>query len=467
MHHHPAAQRLLTTAKAGWWCFLLLAICVRAQQPSFKMLRYDEDYSYLQTDTLRTAYDRYKYTALKKHSHIYFSHGGEIRAQAQHFTNENWGDIPQQNYTSYYTRLLLHSDFHFGKRARVFVQFNNTLAFGRVTGNRSIDQNTAAVQQAFADIALHSAATSSLVFRAGRQELLYGSQRIIAVREGPNNRQSFDAAKLVWKYKNVQADAFFGFPVKIKQGAFDDRLNRDETVWSIYTVRRKLPFIHNADLYYIGYHNRLKAWNQGEAEELRHSAGVRLWKKEGALNYDFEALYQFGRFGIQPIRAYTASLHVSYTFKTVWGKPTAALKTEIISGDRSSADGQLNTFHPLFPRGAYFGLAALIGPANLMDVHPSLSVSPTPALTFTADYDVFWRHRSGDGLYGPNVAQITSASSPELFIGHQIGVAAEYAPSAFLTLTPELLWFDAGPYIKSVTPGKDVWFAALTAQFKF
>jgi hypothetical protein len=130
-------------------------------------------------------------------------------------------------------------------------------------------------------------------------------------------------------------------------------------------------------------------------------------------------------------------------------------------------DDELNTFNPLFPRGAYFGLAALIGPANLVDVHPALIVRAGKKVTLSTDYDVFWRYSNNDGIYGPNAAVIFDGNSDNRFIGHQLGFAAEYEPGNFLKITPEIMWFFPGSYLKDVSMGKQVFFGAFTVQFKF
>lgn len=432
-------------------------------QYAFQNLRYNENYSYLRKDSTGSWYNRMKYSKLTANTTSYFTQGGEVRYLIQHYTNEDWGDIPVKSYNSFYTRFLYHTDIHFSKYFRFFNQFNSTFATGRVTPNRAVDENVLAIQQIFFDVQL----IPQLTLRIGRQELLYGSQRLIAVREGPNNRQSYDAAKVFWKKNNLQLDAYYSYPVRVQQGIFDDGFNEQEKLWSVYTVLTSVPIVHNIDLYYIGYANQNKRYNAGEGEELRHSIGTRIWKKSATWNYDFEALYQVGSWSNQSINAYTASLDISYQFNEVNTKPTVGLKTEIISGDKNNNDYQLNTFNPLFPRGAYFGLAALIGPVNLIDFHPNFSIKPFKNFEVSADYDVFWRYSVNDGIYGPNVALIFNDQSSNRFIGHQVGLAVAYQPNAFITLSPEAMWFYPGQYLKEVSPGKQVFFGAFTAQFKF
>lgn len=448
----------------GWrfMTFILLPLNLHAQY-KFQGLRFNENYEYLKSDTTDNWYQKMKFTPLNSSASFYLSQGGEVRYQFQHFTNEDWGESPVTSYNSFYTRFLYHTDFHISQYFRFFNQFNSTFAVGRVTPNRPIDENNLDIQQLFFDVYPHK----EITLRIGRQELLYGSQRLIAVREGPNNRQSYDAAKIEWKKKDFKMDAYYSHPVRVQQGVFDDKFNEREKLWSTYAVFNSVPIIHNIDLYYIGYYNQQKRYNSGIGEELRHSTGTRIWHTSSTWNYDFEALYQFGTWNNQFIIAYTASLDASYTFEKVKTKPTIGLKTEIISGDRSSSDNQLNTFNPLYPRGAYFGLAALIGPANLIDFHPSFSFNPSENLSISADYDVFWRYSVRDGIYGPNVVLIFDENSPNRFIGHQLGMACEYQPNSFLKITPEIMWFYPGAYLKDVSPGKQVFFGAFTTQFKF
>jgi len=441
---------------------ILLSNLANAQPFHFLNLRYDEDYSHLRNDSSNHWYNRMKFNPVSGSG--YLSAGGEIRYQTQYYRNEDWSNTPKPSYNAFYTRFLFHTDLQFGAGVRIFTQLASTFAEGRITPERSIDENQFNVHQLFVDWNFPEQ-TTQLTIRFGRQELLYGSQRLIAVREGPNNRQSFDAIKFMIKRGDWKIDLYYGRPVRIFTGALDDEFNKNVQVWSLYAV--KIFSTWHADLYYIGLQHREKTFLEGNEHELRHSVGTRIWRKKAPWSVDFEALYQFGSFGDSQISAYTASLNAAYVWDDLPLNPAIGLKTEIISGDRKTNDDRLNTFNPLFPRGAYFGLAALIGPSNLVDFHPSLSIAPSEALDFNMDYDLFWRYSTNDGIYGPNVTLIYGASSSNSFIGQQLGLSMEYRPSAFLTITPELMWFFAGPYLKDVSPGKNVSFAAITIQLKY
>lgn len=159
---------------------------------------------------------------------------------------------------------------------------------------------------------------------------------------------------------------------------------------------------------------------------------------------------------------------MSYTFLQTILKPQAGFKIEAISGDKNYDDGKLNTFNPLFPRGAYFGLAALIGPYNLLDAHPYVQVSLSKEVVFALDYDLFWRMSRNDGLYAVNGKRIYSGKAGRSkHIGRQLGASLEFPLGKYFDFKQEFTWFNAGKYLKQAGPGKDILMTGSTLTFKF
>ena len=78
-------------------------------------------------------------------------------------------------------------------------------------------------------------------------------------------------------------------------------------------------------------------------------------------DHNYEAAFPWGRFGSGGIRAWTPAS------ETGLGPVTARLApwAGIASGDHDPLDRTLGTFNALFPEGAYFREADLIGPHNL------------------------------------------------------------------------------------------------------
>lgn len=448
--------------------FIFTFFVIQAQELPFKQLRYDENYTPLARDTSANWYHQLKFNPVSKNKATYFSFGGEVRYQYFHFENQDWGEAPEDKDGFVLTRYLGHVDFHAGKHFRTFIQLQSSLAGGEAETPSPVDHNPLDLHQAFFDYSTRLNDRQNLTFRFGRQELSYGSQRLVAVREAPNNRQSFDAARLMYGSKNLKADLFYSYYVPAKSDIFDDSFNKNTQFWGVYNAFTKIPVIQNFDLYYLGLHKKTSVFDDGKGVETRHSIGARIWENTPGWQYDVEGLYQFGDFAGSTISAWTLSANISYTFYQTDLKPQAGLKTEAISGDKNYADGRLNTFNPLFPKGAYFGLAALIGPYNLLDAHPYVQVNLTKKLVLATDYDLFWRMNSNDGLYAVNGKLLYSGKAgTSNQIGYQLGSALEYTPNKYLFFRQELTWFNAGDYLKEAGPGKDILMVGSTITFKF
>src|SRR5262249_51221338 len=139
---------------------------------------------------------------------------------------------------------------------------------------------------------------------------------------------------------------------------------------------------------------------------------------------------------------------------------------DVISGD-SGPGGHLGTFNALFPRGSYFGEIALIGPANLIDVHPSLDLKLTDNLSLSADWDFFWRYSTGDGLYDNSGNVIRGPGGNERFIGHQLSVGLEQTLGRHTTINAAYSHFFTGDYLRSSGPAADVDFVAVWLTYRF
>ena len=98
-----------------------------------------------------------------------------------------------------------------------------------------------------------------------------------------NNRQSFDAVKLLYSQNNFKADLLFSHYVRSKPKIFDDGFNKNTKFWGTYIVRNKLPFLKNIDFYYLGLWKRMAAFDDGIGKELRHSIGARIWNNKNQL----------------------------------------------------------------------------------------------------------------------------------------------------------------------------------------
>lgn len=437
--------------------------------PPFRQSRYEEDYSFLkEPDCRREPLDKLKYIPFRREG-WFLSVGAEVRPYYEFYKNENWGTAPDDENGYLLQRYMLHTDFHFGSRVRLFGQFKSGIETGRRGGPRPPDEDQFDLHQTFADVLLWSKHKDSVTLRIGRQEIAYGSSRLVSVREGPNVRQSFDGARLILRIKSWQVEGVATKPVETNRGVLDDAPDHARSFWGVYAVRI-LPLLPggNVDLYYLGLDRKRVRYDQGVARERRHTVGTRLWGRPQSWDYNFEIVYQWGHFGAGPIRALTAASDMGHTFLSARWRPRIGIKADITSGDTNPADPKLGTFHPLFPRGSYFGQIAATGPLNHTDLHPELRLSPHQKATVTLDWLFFWRHSTHDGIYSVSGALLrTGQLSRARFVGHQPSLQLEWQADRHITVTLNYAHFLTGNFLKQTPPNKNMDYLGAWVTYRF
>lgn len=439
-------------------------------RPKYKLLRYDEDWSSLRDSARRTEeLDSIKYIPLSGSGDWYLSIGGEVREEYEWFRNPEWGQEPQDNNGHFLQRYMVHADLHMGDRVRGFFQIKSGLAKGRNGGPRPVDKDKLDIHQAFVEIAFPLGGKPTFVLRAGRQEMLFGSGRLVGVRDGPNVRQSFDGLRAVVRAGAWRVDGFFTKVVETRPGFFDDAPDHAQTFWGVYAVR-PLKFLSegNIDLYYLGIDRKRARFNQGTARERRHSIGMRLWGQKSAWDYNSEFVLQMGRFGRGDIRAWAVASDVGYTLNQLRFRPRFGLKADIASGDRDGSEHHLQTFNTLFPRGQYFGEIALIGLANLIDLHPSVDLHLAERITVSGDWDFFWRESVKDGIYGNLINLLrTGRTNRARYIGSQPSLSMEWKVNPHITFTTNYTYFFAGTFLRETSPGRNISYLMTHLAYRF
>ncbi|MCC7386587.1 MAG: alginate export family protein [Deltaproteobacteria bacterium] len=435
------------------------------QRPSYELLRYDEDYSFLADPTCRTdLWDRAKYLPLGASRTAYFSFGADLRERYEYLHSPDWGRDPQDPSGYFLHRLMLHGDLHLGSHFRGFVQLKSALLGDRTGGARPTDEDVLDLHQAFVDAIVGPGRMGTLTLRGGRQELAYGSSRLISVREGPNVRRSFDGLRVMHRLGTWQTDVLAFAPVETNPGIFDDGRERGQWLWGVYGAGPLLSRNLGIDVYYLGVRRPDAAFDQGTALELRHSLGTRVWGEPGDFDYNVELVYQWGRFGDGNISAWTVASDTGYTAKPWPTRPRFGLKADVTSGDTDPSDRNLQTFNPLFPRGNYFGEASLVGPRNHIDIQPSIDIHPVDALTITAAWMFFWRQSDADGLYRVSGApQVTAGSNLDRYVGSQGALTVEWEVERHLTFVGTYSHFFPGGFLQQSGVGKHVDFVGLWA----
>ena len=439
---------------------------------TYKLLTEDEDWSFLRDPALRQDFwDPLKYIRLRNgRDDWYISLGAWTRQDFERIGNDYWGQQPIQN-AFFLQRYMPYADFHLGKHFRWFIQLKSGIETFRQGGPRPIDEKRLDFEKGFLDVCF-GGEPNWIAFRAGRQELNYGSGRLVSVRQGPNVRQSFDGFKILSKVGTWHIDAWAVRPDLDDFGFFDNPPDHKTAFWGIYSTR---PFHRqiSADLYYLGIARKDATYNRGTANELRHSLGARLWRpiaeKTPGLDFDYEGVWQFGSFGAANIRAWTFASETGFSFPDKPLKPRFSLRSDISSGDNPTTP-TLGTFFPMFPIGNYFGVIADTGPGpmNFIDAHPRIQTVFPHDVSVMTDLVLYWRNSVHDGVYNVPGSLVRAAdNSLARFVGYRPGIEVKWQIDRHAYLQGDYGIFYAGRFIRETMPGQNLNYLAFWAGYKF
>ena len=342
---------------------------------AYKGLFYANDFSYLQDPCYNGPYflgDNLKGLCCGK-----LDIGGEVRARYHNERNfrarvpglrgagPSGLGLTTNDDDFWLTRLRLFANYRINETFRVYGEYLYADSAGEEFNNRPIEENRGEIQNLFLDTKL----TDNLVLRLGRQELLYGNQRLVSPLDWANTRRTFQGARGLYKGENWDIDGFFVHPVArtFENESKIDDANEDVDFYGAYATRKGLD-IGLIDFYYLGLSNQIGNFDY-------HTLGSRLsGATEGGTLYELEGGYQFGDnapgLGDHGAGFFTGGLGRKLNFGD-W-KPTIWAWYDIATGEQDFDDvgrGD-DSFDHLFPLAhKYLGFIDLFGRRNIQDVN--------------------------------------------------------------------------------------------------
>lgn len=373
------------------------------------------------------------------------------------------GDVAIDNWV--HQRIQAITALDYGDTFRVAAE----LTWGRMWGKRSDlappDEDEVDFPQLYAQARM-PLGSDVLEFRLGRQTLYYGSGRLLATREGANQRLAHDVARVSWQRgKDARVDVFVASPVQVKPETFDNTSHPDEFLfWSIYAVF-PLRKNHFADLYYIGIRDRDSIFAADGGTEARHTFGLRNWNAAGPFTYNTELIAQFGEVEGRRILAGAMSVEVTRALENMPFKPRLGLRADAISG--GAGGDTLHTFHPLFQANNYFNEGGFLAPSNLWNLNPLITLDLRKDVHVSLGVNFQWLFSTRDSIYGPPLQRLgepTRGGSQYLGTAFNASIEWEFAKgsSLFLGFTHH----EAGRALTDIG-GKDGTYLQAAVRFAF
>ncbi len=461
-------------------------------RPAYQVLPYNENWSVLpKVKDEGDFVDPIKHVPLSEDGSIWASFGGQIRLRLEAWDGFNFGAnaaggapfAGPNDDVFLLSRFLFHSDIHFGPNVRVFLEGKSALSTDRdlLGGRRTLEVDELDLQNGFVDVAIPFSDTGDkATIRAGRQELLFGKQRLVSPLDWANVRRTFDGISAPIKVGDWTVTPFWTKPVIVEKYEFNNLPDDDQDFMGVYAAGKIPTTDIGLDLYWLyldkdaiafnGVANVATGFNGTVGDEERHTLGGRVWGKLPGTGFDWEieGAYQFGELGAGDIDAFMFTAVAGYTFSEIAMQPRFFVGFDYASGDKA-AGGDVETFNQLFPLGhAYFGWIDQIGRQNVIDVYPGVTFKPCKTVSVDIHGHLFWRAEDTDGAYNAGGVRFRA---PGVGLSNEIGQEIDLLIKWQFDRHTEIHFgynhLFAGKFIDQSGPSEDIDFAYVVLQFTF
>jgi hypothetical protein len=442
--------------------------------PPFQVLRHAEDYSVLGDGPRATWLDELKYMSVICPD-LRLTVGGQARVRYEYKHNEVFGSGRPASDGYLLTRFRVHADLNYRDTIRIFAEGKFAHAFDRDRPAPRIFEDDADFQNLFVDVTPWRDGKNKLTFRVGRQELLYGRQRLASSFVWANVMRTFDGAKAMLTLEDAQGgvwqiDGWWSRLVRIRKGHFNDPDHRTQ-FYGLYASYNG-PTKWGTDLYALGVEQNGRTNQNGRmGTDHRMTLGGRFWTKDFA-PWDFEAegAWQVGEFAGDDVSAWTAGVEGGYTFQDCAVKPRVWVGYEFASGDSDPSDGKVGTFNQMFPLGhAWFGYVDVVGRQNVHNIRTGVDMKLLKNLSAGVHVHNFWLAEESDALYNAGGAPLRrdATGSSGSYVGSEIDLIFKLKIDRHSSVVAGYSHFFTGTFIEGTGPDDDVDFTYVQYQFTF
>jgi hypothetical protein len=449
------------------------------QRPALQIgnaARFDEDWSVLRGVDLSTTddfWDRLKFIPLTTDGSVWLSIGGQVRERGEYFRHFQFGSSAPEETDAYLaSRFRLSADLHVTPYFRMFAEGKSAFVLDRdlVGGRTTSFVNELDLLNGFADIMIPLGEQATVTLRGGRQELIFGAQRLVGVSDFTNAfPRTWDGGRGIIRIGDWTISPFWAQLVVVDKYKLD-KSTSDTKLFGIYGTG-SLPFVPvNLDVYWLSADNAGVTINATSGRERRQTLGARTWGKVGqtGLDFEIEGAGQFGTVGRGDVAAGMFTAVVGYTLPVPGLDARVYAEFDYASGD-GKPGGRVGTFNQLQPSAhSFLGYMDFIGRQNIVSSLAGVSLKPVRNLTLYLQQYFFWRASDRDALYNKQgVVFRPGTGTTASYVGAEMDLLATYDVTPHLQLYAGYSHFWAGEFIRKTGPSRDSDFLYGAIQYTF
>ncbi len=345
--------------------------------------------------------------------------GGEYRLRFENREPTNFNQAgPTDRFVLQRTRLNFDGKFENG--AGFFTEIQDSRTWGNETST--------VTQMSFID--LHQAYFTfgkDIKWKLGRQELVYGKQKLLGALGWSNVSRAFDAVKTTLPIFDRELDIFY---TKVSENATTTVQSDNIDLAGIYFKGDGLePYLFNK--------------NELNLQSNRTTLGARYFNEWLGGKFDLEGMYQTGGIAAKSIAAYAADFSFAYP---VMPGSQIILGYSFASGDDNVADNTVKTFDQLYPTNhGKYGQADVAGFQNLQMLKVEWQQNVFEKNQLTVGYFVLNKAEANDAVYATTGAvHAANAGSTDTSIGSELAINYQTQMDEMINLNTGLSFFTPG-----------------------
>ncbi|WP_031496374.1 alginate export family protein [Bryobacter aggregatus] len=288
--------------------------------------------------------------------------------------------------------------------------------------------NRTDLRLAFTD--LGNISKGRIALRVGRQELIYGDERVLGAGNWGATARSFDAAKLVLRQGPLQLDLFSASVVMPLQRGISHHTQGDNIHGAYLKWTNPLPNTSVEPYFFWRVGKGKGDVPGGIGHQDRRVTGLRVAGKLPArFDYVVEGIYQAGHIGASSIGASAFHGNLRYQFSQGKWNPRWLIEYNYASGDKNPGDGKSGTFDQLYPTPHdKTGLADQVGWENVQHVGTGFDITPFRRFVIKAEVHDWHLAQAKDGVYltNGNVVYRDPTGSSGTHIGQEADIVGTY-----------------------------------------
>lgn len=302
---------------------------------------------------------------------------------------------------------------------------------------------------------------AGVLARVGRQEFIFGEQRLVGGGDWNNTARAFDAARLSFFRPGVKVDAFVATVVAVD--SFDvDRRRTDEFVYGAYLAFDRFVPRGVVEPYVIAKELDSVVSETGVAGAGRfYTFGARAaGKMPGGFDYSVEQAWQRGTLSSDELHAMAGAYRLGWTPAGWPMAPRVVGEFNHATGDALAGDGRRQTFDQLYPTNhGKYGIVDAMGWRNMRDAMLGVEFTPVRRFKVNADVHRLMLATTQDGLYVDGGARrLLNRKAASRDVGLEFDVQSTFALTPKIGFSAGFGYLASGDYLVDTTGGGGVWF---------